>query len=42
MVLRNFDLLWKQYGTMEKKYGTIEKIWYYEKYYGSISRNMEL
>ena len=32
MVLWTFDLLWKNYGTMEKKtYGTMEKLWFYGK-----------
>ena len=26
MVLLNFDLLWKNYGTMEKNYDTISRI----------------
>ena len=34
MVLWNFDLLWKNYGTMEK-------LWYYKQNYGTLPKTME-
>ena len=42
MVLRNFDLLWKNYGTMEKTMALWTKLWYYEQNYCTIPRTMEL
>ena len=36
MVLCNFDLLWKNYGTMETNYGTMKTN------YGTLPRTMEL
>ena len=35
MVLWNFDLLWKNYGTMEKTMVLWTKLWYYTENYGT-------
>ena len=42
MVLWNFDLPWKIFGTMEKKLWTMEKTMVLWKNYDHISKTMEL
>ena len=34
--LYDFDLLWKNYGTMEKTMELWKKLWYYGKNYGTL------
>ena len=36
MVLWNFDLLWKNYGTMKKSMVLWKKLWYYTENYGTL------
>ena len=42
MVLWNFDLIWKNYGTMEKTMELERKLWYFGQNYGTIPKTMEL
>ena len=42
MVLWIFDLLWKNYGTLEKTMELLTKLWYNGKNYGSLLRTMKI